>query len=150
MRFFKVILLLLFIFVAQNSFSAGSGEVGCLMWNNKIYTQNYKTDYAPNNPNWGPFDYFTSGPGYTVTYDNGDYPTCEGCVNPNFQFASSGTTCFIKMPNNTYEQGVLGEVHSLGTTDVPLDNYTWVLLIAMSGAGVFFIARNGLHLDKTK
>ena len=89
---------------------------------------------------------------FTVDY-TAPYPTCTGCVNPSNQFTNAGKTCFVKLAgNNNFVQGGLGQLHSLSgsnppTTDVPLDDYTWVLLIVMGAIGVILISRKGFSLE---
>lgn len=151
MRVVKVFLFFLSIIVTKNSFATNPG---CLVWDTgKIYTTWYKNDYAPGNPYWGPFDYFnTSGLVYTVNYTT-PYPTCTGCVNPSNQFTNAGKTCFVKLAGNSnFVQGGLGQLHSLSgsnppTTNVPLDDYTWVLLIVMGAIGVILISRKEFSLE---
>ncbi len=121
---------LLFTSLASRASNPGS-SYGCLVWDKGVYTTYQKTDYAPGNPYWGPFPYYTTaGTVYTITYSHGNYPQCNGCINPNYQFTSSGH-CFVTIGGLPI-QGALGTIHHMNSIDVPLDHFTWIILLTFS------------------
>ena len=140
-RLFGIVLFVLLGWASPVDARGVPPNTGCLVWNNRVYTVWYKNDYPPENPYWGPFDFFdSSGTTYTVVYYP-NYPTCTGCINPNFQFNNTHKTCFIQMPDGTYEQGALGTIHDLVQTNVPLDDHVWLLVLPASVIGVALLRK---------
>lgn len=116
------------------------------MPNEAVYTKWLKTDYAPGNPSWGPWEYYdTTGMNYTVDYNQGANPPC-GYINPNTQFSQNGT-CFVQKGAGLYVQGLFGEIHDLTSCNVPLDNSIYLLFGA--SLAVCFIRSKSLGYQKT-
>lgn len=120
---------------------------GCLVSNEAVYTKWIKTDYAPGNPSWGPWEYYdTTGMNYTVDYNQGANPPC-GYINPNTQFSQNGT-CFVQKGPGLFVQGLFGEMHDLTNCNVPLDDSIY-LLFGASSLAVCFIRSKSLGYQKT-
>lgn len=119
---------------------------GCLVSNDAVYTKWIKTDFAPGNPSWGPWEYYdTTGINYTVDYNQGSSPPC-GYINPNSQFSQNGT-CFVQKAPGLIVQGLFGEMHDLNSCNVPLDDSIY-LLFGASLLAVFFIRSTSLAHQK--
>jgi len=130
--------------LATKGFASNPGaSYGCLVWGDKFYTKWYKTDYAPNNPYWGPFNYYnTSGTNYTVDYNAGPNPG-NGYINPSTQFQDQNQACFVKINKDNYVQGALGR----WKTDVPLDDHFWFVMLVISSLGALYLSKNKLAFE---
>ena len=142
--FFGVILLLLSFFCDGNVFASDPGsDYGCWIYStNTVYTNWWKTEHAPGNPDWGPWHYYNpTSTTYAVTYSP-DYPSC-GMINTNFQFArpSGGDPCFVFV-NSGYEQGAFGKIHDLNCAkpinNTPFDDDVTSLIVMLGGVIIYF------------
>lgn len=112
------------------------------MPNEAVYTKWLKTDFAPGNPSWGPWQYYdTTGANYTVDYNQGSYPTC-GYVNPGTQFSDAGQVCFVQKGFNTYSQGALGQLHDLTVCNAPIDDSIYLFFCAASFAAILIRSKS--------
>jgi hypothetical protein len=144
---FFALLFTLSLISIKSSASDPGPSYSCLVPNEAVYTNWLKTDFAPGNAFWGPWQYYdTTGVNYTVDYNQGNYPSC-GYVNPGTQFSESGQVCFVQKGFNTYSQGALGQLHDLTVCNAPIDDSIYMLFCASSFA-VFFIRAKSLRVSK--
>ncbi|GGG96837.1 hypothetical protein [Pedobacter zeae] len=146
---FFIFFLILFFKSFQSLASDPGSSYGCLVPNEAVYTKWLKTDYAPGNPFWGPWEYYdTTGINYIVDYNQGNYPSC-GYINPNTQFSEVGQTCFVQKAGGSYSQGALGQLHDLTVCSAPIDDSVYILF-CFSFFAVYIVRNKSLRTLKTQ
>lgn len=149
MKFLKYIVAVIFLVsFGKTSSATVISSYGCrtgdVVYANKMGTTNwYGADYDV---------YDRNGTKYSVNYNPG-----EQCDQVEVESISNqGSACWVNSyvnPNNNntgvggYGTFVHYTVNTCTPMNLPLDDYTWAILLVVGGLGAFYISKKGLLLN---
>lgn len=140
-----IIVIILFVSLGKAASATTISGTGCMIYGNTVFVDKMGTaSFGSNNIDV----YNSNGTRYIIDYNNSGQ--CDQI--PGNSVRDQNKSCWVGSrvngPND--QSGVIWgntytyTVNTCTPMNLPLDDYTWVILLAVGGIGAFYISKKGL------